>query len=96
MATQPVLIICLALLLLLHELVSNGSDALDKICYASLTDPSALDLEKELYIRIIPDKENKPLIIRDTGVGMTKADVVNNLGPITKSGTKVSLQVFHR
>ena len=71
----------------LRELISNSSDAIDKVYYKTLTDESLTFNRSDYFIKIIPNKEEKTLTIVDTGIGMTREELEENLGTIAKSGS---------
>ena len=71
----------------LREIISNASDAIDKLCYQSLTDENVGLNRSDFHIDVIPDKDARTITVRDNGIGMTKEEAENNLGVIAKSGT---------
>lgn len=72
----------------LRELVSNASDACDKLRYEALANPSLFENDPELGLRILLDADAKTITIADNGIGMTKEEAIAHLGTIAKSGTK--------
>lgn len=71
----------------LRELISNASDAIDKIYYKALADEGLVFNKEDYYIKVTADKANRTLTISDTGIGMTQEELENNLGTIAKSGS---------
>src|SRR5262245_49963335 len=76
----------------LRELVSNASDALDKLRFRAITEPSLLEGEPALVVRLRVDPAAGALILEDTGVGMTEAELVENLGTVARSGSRAFLE----
>jgi len=76
----------------LRELISNASDACDKLRFAALSDPALAAEDSELRIEITFDKDAKTLTVRDNGIGMTREEVIENVGTIARSGTKRFLE----
>lgn len=78
----------------LRELISNASDALNRVQFELLTNPNVLDSDSELYIEVKIDEEAKTITISDSGIGMTREDMVNNLGTIARSGAKQFIEAM--
>ena len=76
----------------LRELISNASDAIDKVRFLALTDDSMGEGGQDYKIKLEPNKEDRTLSITDNGIGMSYDDVVNNLGTIARSGTEEFLK----
>ena len=80
----------------LRELISNASDAIDKLHFASLQNRDILEGNEDYEILLVPDKDSHTLTISDNGLGMTKEEVIENLGTIAKSGTKAFLEQLQK
>ncbi|BEU87875.1 molecular chaperone HtpG [Selenomonas sp. TAMA-11512] len=80
----------------LRELISNASDAIDKLHFASLTNQGLLEGNSDYEIFLISDEESHTLTIADNGIGMTSAEIIENLGTIAKSGTKAFLEEMRK
>jgi molecular chaperone HtpG len=76
----------------LRELVSNASDAADKLRFEALSDPALFESDSELKIRVSFDKEARTITVSDNGVGMSREEVIRNIGTIAKSGTREFFQ----
>src|SRR6185503_6479154 len=72
----------------LRELISNASDACDKLRFEALTDPGLFEADADLRIRVSYDKAARTLTIADNGIGMSRQEVIDNIGTIAKSGTR--------
>ncbi|XBC42204.1 MAG: molecular chaperone HtpG [Buchnera aphidicola (Meitanaphis elongallis)] len=80
----------------LRELISNASDAIDKLKFQSISSPELYEADTNMHIRIYIDKKNNSLTISDNGIGMTHEEIINNLGTIAKSGTKEILKSYKK
>ncbi len=80
----------------LRELISNASDAIDKLHFESLTNRDLLEGNEDFEIFLVPDKDNHTLTISDNGIGMSRDEVIENIGTIAKSGTKAFMQQLQK